>query len=85
MIWRSYQSRFKVGTSQSAMFWHFDVDPPMILVQDREARVNMSQGKVKLIRVNVDLELIEFPYSSKLIIIIWLGKRSPRKIGSSSS
>ena len=42
----------------------------MILVQDREARVNLSQGKVKLIRVNVDLELIEFPYSSKLIIII---------------
>ena len=57
----------------------------MILVQDREARVNLSQGKVKLIRVNVDLELTEFPCSSKLIIIISLGKRSPRKIGSSSS
>ena len=42
----------------------------MILAQDREARVNLSQGEIKLIGVNVDLELTKFPCSSELIIII---------------
>ena len=56
MLSRSYQSRLKIGTCESASY----VSSDTFIFTDRRFWVNVSQGKVKLVRVNGELELTEF-------------------------